>query len=69
MDELREEYTLLFNGVSETIEELEKTIQRLKVLQQAAENAFLENTEGARKTAKVKDNLIVLEQKNIAVVE
>ncbi|MDL2294490.1 hypothetical protein LJC60_07665 [Ruminococcaceae bacterium OttesenSCG-928-D13] len=37
MDELQKEYTLLFNGITDTIQSLERTIQRLRALQQKAE--------------------------------
>lgn len=41
MDELREEYTMLFNGISDTIHQLERMVSRLKVLQQKAEESYL----------------------------
>lgn len=43
MDEIKKEYSLLFNGITDTINQLEKTIQRLRVLQQKAEEACLES--------------------------
>lgn len=43
MDELKKEYTMLFNGITETIEALEGTIKRLRLLQQAAENMYLDS--------------------------
>ena len=42
MDELNEEYTLLFNGITDTIRQLERTIVRLQVLQQKAEETYVE---------------------------
>ncbi|MDL2253364.1 hypothetical protein LJC49_04735 [Ruminococcaceae bacterium OttesenSCG-928-I18] len=45
MEDLKKEYVLLFNGVSEVIAELEGLVQRLKLLQQAAENCYLDNSE------------------------
>ena len=45
MDELNKEYTLLFNGITDAIQQLEVLTQRLKRLQTRAEEAFLdENT-------------------------
>lgn len=41
MDEIRSEYTLLFNGITETIKSLEITTKRLKLLQMAAENTYV----------------------------
>ena len=45
MDELRTEYTVLFNGITETIKGLEGMIHRLELLQQAAENSYLDSFE------------------------
>lgn len=41
MDELQKEYTLLFNGITDTICELERTIVKLKMLQLKAEEVCL----------------------------
>ncbi|MDL2327745.1 hypothetical protein LJC64_03720 [Ruminococcaceae bacterium OttesenSCG-928-A11] len=43
MDELNKEYTLLFNGITDTIQSLERTIQQLRALQQKAEELCLED--------------------------
>lgn len=45
MDELNKEYTMLFNGISSTIVQLETLVERLKILQQKAEDAYLEQLE------------------------
>ena len=44
MDELQKEYTLLFNGITDTIQSLERTIQRLRALQQKAEEMCVESS-------------------------
>lgn len=41
-EQLSPEYLLLFNGISDTIEELQAMIDRLKFLQQRAEELFIE---------------------------
>lgn len=48
MDELRAEYTMLFNGITETIKGLEGMIRRLELLQQAAENTYLDHCEASQ---------------------
>ncbi len=45
MEELKKEYILLFNGITDTIRQLEYTITRLKMLQQRAEELYLLDTE------------------------
>lgn len=40
--EIRKEYSILFNGITETIDHLENTISSLKKLQQRAEDAYIE---------------------------
>ena len=45
MDELNKEYTLLFNGVTDTIQQLELIAQRLKKLQARAEEAYLDESD------------------------
>ena len=42
---LNREYLLLFRGITETLCELEDTMERLKELQQAAERAYIERDE------------------------
>lgn len=39
--ELTKEYSVLFNGITDTISELEEMLVRLKELQQKAEDAYL----------------------------
>lgn len=46
MDELNREYTLLFNGITDTIQQLEHTISRLKILQIKAEEEYLRERDG-----------------------
>lgn len=58
MDELKKEYILLFNGISEITIELEALIQRLKLLQQAAENCYLDGCE----RPKVNEETVLEEQ-------
>ncbi len=41
MEDNHNEYTLLFNGVTDTIKTLEKMIKRLKALQQQAEELVI----------------------------
>ncbi len=60
MDELKQEYTVLFNGITETIGQLESMVQRLRLLQQAAENAYMERHDESA-PAKEKEKLVVLE--------
>lgn len=57
MNELAKEYTMLFNGITETIETLEGSIKRLRQLQQEAENTYLENC-AENTLAKNKEKLI-----------
>lgn len=59
MDELAKEYKILFNGITETIESLEGMIGRLRLLQEAAENSYLENCPDAG-SAREKPKLIKL---------
>lgn len=47
MDELNKEYTLLFNGITDTIQQLETMTKRLKNLQMRAEEAYLQECEAA----------------------
>lgn len=42
METLSKEYVVLFQGISETIDTLEATIGRLKTLQAAAEEMYLD---------------------------
>ncbi len=42
MKEISKEYSILFNGITETIQELESTIIALKKLQQRAEDTYIE---------------------------
>ncbi len=42
METLSKEYVVLFQGISETIDTLEATIRRLKTLQAAAEEMYLD---------------------------
>lgn len=39
--ELTPEYLTLFNAITTTIEEMERSIERLKLVQQAAEELFI----------------------------
>lgn len=41
---LPKEYSILFNGVSNTIEELEVLLVKLRTLQQQAEDAYLDES-------------------------
>lgn len=41
MEELSREYALLFNGITDAIQAMEKTTRRLKYLQQRAEELYL----------------------------
>lgn len=59
MDELAKEYKILFNGITETIESLEGIVGRLRLLQAAAENSYLENCPEA-KAAQEEPKLIKL---------
>lgn len=43
--EITKEYSILFNGITETIENLESAISLLKKLQQRAEEAYIEEEE------------------------
>ena len=45
MDELNKEYALLFNGITDTIRQLETMTLQLKKLQQRAEEAYLQACE------------------------
>ncbi len=45
MEELKKEYMLLFNGITDTVRQLEYTIARLKMLQTRAEELYLLETE------------------------
>ena len=45
MKELEREYTLMFNGVTDTINYLEKTAQKLRLLQQSAEEMVVAEEE------------------------
>ena len=45
MDDLKQEYVALFRGITETIMTLEELSLRLKRLQAAAEEAYLERCE------------------------
>ncbi len=45
MDDLKQEYVLLFQGISETIDTLQDLALRLKRLQAAAEETYLERCE------------------------
>lgn len=47
MEELTKEYLVLFNGITDTIRQLEHTITRLKMLQQRAEEIYLLGAEAA----------------------
>ena len=61
MDELRTEYTMLFNGITEAIKGLEGMKHRLELLQQAAENSYLERCENQELQE-------IAEEKNIMVM-
>lgn len=52
MEELKREYTLLFNGITDAIATLEDLTQRFMLLQQAAENLYLESAERAQELSK-----------------
>lgn len=41
MEELNREYSILFNGITDSIQQLEFTIMRLKTLQCKAEEEYL----------------------------
>ncbi len=41
MEDNRNEYTLLFNGITDAIKTLEKMVKRLKALQQQAEELVI----------------------------
>ena len=45
MDKISREYTLLFNGISSTMTELQAITFRLAGLQQAAEQLYIEQTD------------------------
>lgn len=47
MNELKKEYTILFNGVTDAIDDLQKLVVRMQLLQQKAEAAVLECEEAA----------------------
>lgn len=53
MDELPKEYTVLFNGISATIRELQALSYRLAFLQQQAEEIFISKPELSTKTVDV----------------
>lgn len=44
MDEITKEYKILFNGIAGAISELQATIIRLSILQQQAEQAYIDRT-------------------------
>lgn len=44
MEEITKEYTGLFNGVSDTIEDLETIISKLQQLHQNAEERYIQRT-------------------------
>ena len=50
MEHLNKEYIILFQGISEALETLETLSVRLKRLQAAAEEAYLERLDGDDKT-------------------
>ena len=43
MNELQKEYVILFNGITEVMDEMERLILRMQQLQQEAENYVLED--------------------------
>lgn len=45
MEELNKEYTLLFNGITDAIQQLENLTRQLKKLQLRAEEAYLQECE------------------------
>ena len=45
MDELSKEYILLFQGISEAIEDIEEMAHRLKELQREAESVYVSRDE------------------------
>lgn len=69
MEELRTEYTMLFNGITETIKGLEGMIRRLQLLQQAAENTYLDHCEECGIPPRAEDTAILLEMEKLVRYE
>lgn len=67
MEELNKEYTILFNGITETIRGLETTVHRLKLLQLAAENTYLDKTNEDYEMEQNENHSIVLETEKTRV--
>lgn len=69
MDKLRKEYTLLFNGITDTILQLENAVLRLKLLQQQAEDVYLEQQREPIRDTQGTENVVVLEPETFAVMD
>lgn len=70
MDKLKKEYTLLFNGITDTILQLENAVLRLKLMQQQAEDVYLEHQQ--RETTQfgqTAENVVMLEAESFTVKE
>ena len=62
MGKSKEEYILLYDGITQTMNQLEKTLQRLKELQQRAEETYLQSSENGFSQVDIANNLIFLKQ-------
>ncbi len=62
MGKSKEEYILLYDGITQTIIQLKGTLQRLKELQMRAEETYLQSSEKGFSQVDMANNLIFLKQ-------
>ena len=62
MGKSKEEYNLLYDGITQTIIQLKGTLQRLKELQMRAEETYLQSSEKGFSQVDMANNLIFLKQ-------
>ena len=69
MEDNHNEYTLLFNGITDTIKTLEKAIKRLKTLQQQAEELVISKEEDDARGADGGTGVVRVEEDQYQIME